>query len=320
MQRFSFLLAIFFLMPNAVFASGTADKAGSKQKPVQVFILAGQSNMVGHGIVKADPKRNGGKGSLEYIVKDPKTVQRYKHLIDSDGKWVVRKDVWVWYQDRVGPLTVGFGARKDRIGPEFGFGHVVSERLDNQVLIIKTCWGGKSLMTDFRPPGAGGKVGPYYTLMIKQVKDVLANLKNHFPDYQGQGYEIAGFGWHQGWNDGLNKKAVSEYESNLAHLIKDLRKEFGVKDLPVVIVVSGFGGRNQKIDRRLGIIEAQFAVAKRPEFKGTVTTVETRDFFREANISPSRQGYHWNSNAETYYLIGEAMGQAMTKLLSKGTN
>ncbi|MFN6107114.1 MAG: hypothetical protein ACK5EA_22025 [Planctomycetaceae bacterium] len=30
------------------------------------------------------------------------------------------------------------------------------------------------------------------------------------------------------------------------------------------------------------------------------------------------QGYHWNTNAETYYLIGEAMGQAMVKLLEPG--
>ena len=34
-------------------------------KPVKVFILAGQSNMQGTGFVKADPKRNGGKGSLD---------------------------------------------------------------------------------------------------------------------------------------------------------------------------------------------------------------------------------------------------------------
>jgi len=31
--------------------------------------------------------------------------------------------------------------------------------------------------------------------------------------------------------------------------------------------------------------------------------------------SPNQQGYHWNSNAETYYLIGEAMGEAMQRLL-----
>jgi alpha-galactosidase len=43
--------------------------------------------------------------------------------------------------------------------------------------------------------------------------------------------------------------------------------------------------------------------------------VSTRDFFRTREESPSGQAYHWNSNAETYYLIGEAMGQAMLQLL-----
>jgi len=31
-------------------------------------------------------------------------------------------------------------------------------------------------------------------------------------------------------------------------------------------------------------------------------------------VSPTGQGFHWNTNAETYYLIGEAMGHAMKKL------
>ncbi len=51
-----------------------------------------------------------------------------------------------------------------------------------------------------------------------------------------------------------------------------------------------------------------------PEFKGNVAFVGTRHFWRPKEVSPSGQGYHWNSNAETYYLIGAAMGEAMLKL------
>jgi hypothetical protein len=36
-----------------------------------------------------------------------------------------------------------------------------------------------------------------------------------------------------------------------------------------------------------------------------------------ASPSPSGQGYHWNSNTETRYLIGEAMGEAMKPLSAK---
>jgi alpha-galactosidase len=293
-------------------AAGQAGKG-----PVKVFILAGQSNMEGAGAIKGSA-RNGGKGSLEYLVKDPRTAKQFAHTVDKDGKWVIRDDVWIWYLGRTGGLSAGFGSRKDRIGPEFQFGHVMGDHYDNHVLLIKTAWGGKSLAKDFRPPSSGGEVGPYYTEMLRHVKDVLGSLKAHFQDYDGKGYEIGGFGWHQGWNDGCSANMVAEYEKNMANFIRDVRKALGAKDLPFVIADSGFGGRNQKVGRRLGIRKAQAAVAKYPEFKGNVFTVETQDFFRPGEESPSRQGYHWNCNAETYFLIGNGMGEAMKKLTAAG--
>lgn len=30
---------------------------------------------------------------------------------------------------------------------------------------------------------------------------------------------------------------------------------------------------------------------------------------------PAGKPYHWNSNVETYYLIGESMGEAMKRLV-----
>lgn len=315
------------------------------QAKLKVFILAGQSNMQGAGQVNINPKSHTkGKGSLEYLVKDPKTAAKFAHLKDKKGQWVKRKDVWIRYDERQGGLRPGFGARNTTIGPELGFGTIVGDAIEEPVLLIKTCWGGKSIMVDFRSPSSGmppkammekmlggmqrrepkatmkdveAKVGFYYREMLSGVDQTLKDLKKYYPAYDGKGYEVVGFGWHQGWNDGGNMDNVNAYEENLANLIKDIRKEWKTPNLPIVIGVSGFGGRNQKVDRRLGIIAAQHAVAKRREFKGTIASVETRDFFRPAEESPSRQGYHWNSNAETYYLIGESMGKAMVKLLKK---
>jgi len=151
--------------------------------------------------------------------------------------------------------------------------------------------------------------------MLTEVEDTLQNLDKHVPGYDGKGYKMAGFAWHQGWNDGLSHGPVAEYEANLTNLIHDLRKEWKSPELPVAIAVSGFGGWNQKIDRRLGIIKAQHAVARRKAFAGTAASVETRGFFRPREDSPGGQGYHWNNNAETYYRIGNGLGQAMVKLL-----
>ncbi len=67
------------------------------------------------------------------------------------------------------------------------------------------------------------------------------------------------------------------------------------------------------------IAESQLAVdgdkGKSPEFKGNVKAVDTRDLWREADVSPVNQGYHYNHNAETYYETGDALGRAMVKLL-----
>ena len=128
------MLAFAFLALSAAAIAEAGPKPApsspdKRLKPVKVFILAGQSNMEGQGFIKADPKRNGGKGSLEYLVKDPATADKFKHLLGKDGKWVVRDDVWIHYLDRKGKLTVGYGAKEDRIGPELGFGHVDRRRL-----------------------------------------------------------------------------------------------------------------------------------------------------------------------------------------------
>jgi alpha-galactosidase len=143
--------------------------------------------MEGHGITRIDQRRNEGKGSLEYMVKNPHTAGRYAHLVDDQGRWVVRDDVWIWYLGRAGGLTVGYGARNDRIGPELQFGHVMGDYFDNQVLLVKTAWGGKSLAKDFRPPSSGGDVGPYYTEMLEHIKEVLADIDKLFPSYDGRG-------------------------------------------------------------------------------------------------------------------------------------
>ncbi len=290
--------------------------AAEAPKPLKVFILAGQSNMEGQGLIAADAKRNDGKGSLEFLVKNPATSERFKHLVDMAGKWVVRDDVWIWYLNRQGPLTVGYGARDDRIGPELGFGHVVGDALDNQMLLIKCAWGGKSLAKDFRPPSSGGESGPYYTQVVQLTKDVLARLKDLFPAYDGRGYELAGFGWHQGWNDRINQAFNDEYEQNLANFIRDIRKDLGAAKLPFVIAETGMSGPEEKHPRALSLMKAQAAVAEYPEFQGNVAFVGTKAFWRAQDQSPSGQGYHWNTNAETYYLIGDAMGRAMLNLLA----
>jgi putative heme-binding domain-containing protein len=312
------------LLLASVLVSGAPLRAADAPK-LKVFILAGQSNMEGQAVADLEGKDyNGGKGTLLHLLKDPAKAALFKHLCTDKGGWAVRDSVWVRYQPekgpvKAGPLTLGYTPYGGRhhFGPELQFGHVIGNHCGGQVLLIKTAWGGKSLYKDFRPPSSGGEVGPYYTKMLADIRTALADLKKDFPKYDGAGYELAGFVWYHGWNDGVDpKNAVPGYEQNLANLIKDVRNDLKAPNLPVVIgELTGPWVDAPGAWKTLR--QAQAAAAARPDFKGTVLFVETHDFVRKPEDSPNPgHGHHEFGNAETYFLVGDALGQGMKKLLT----
>ena len=101
----------------------------------------------------------------------------------------------------------------------------------------------------------------------------------------------------------------------LIQFIEDVRRDLETPNLPFVIAETGMSGLEEKHPRALSLMAAQKAVADYPNFNGNVAFVPTRDFYRPAEVSPSKQAYHWNNNAETYYLIGEHMAHAMIRLI-----
>jgi hypothetical protein len=317
-MKFTRVLTLLFLAAASIAAEA---------KPVKVFVLAGQSNMEGQAVVDLKGRDyNDGNGTLEKLMQDPAKAALFAGLKDSEGKWVVREDVYVRYarENRpllAGPLAFGFSVYGDvhHFGPELQFGHVVGDALENPVLLIKTAWGGKSLYRDFRPPSSGGEVGKYYTLMLAQVREALANLETEFPGTKGLGHELAGFVWYQGWNDGVNPQtAVPEYEQNLVNLIHDVRRDLNAPNLPVVIgeLTGAWVNAPPEWEK---LRAAQAAAAKRPEFAGNVVFVPTRDFVRKAEDSPNTgHGHHEFGNAETYFLVGDALGKGMMSLLRGG--
>lgn len=296
--------------------------AAEPNRKLQVFILAGQSNMEGQAVVDLSGKDyNEGRGTLAQLIDDPRLQPQLKHLRNPNGRWAVRDDVWCRYKREhgpllAGPLSIGFSIYGGHhFGPELEFGHVVGDQIESPVLLIKTAWGGKSLYQDFRPPRSGGTVGPYYKKMIAEVREALANLKTDFPAYDGSGFELAGFVWYHGWNDGVDpKNAIPQYEQNLVNLIQDVRDEFQVPQLPVVIgeLTGPWVEAPQEWDQ---LRKAQAAAASRPEFAKTVRFVPTHDFVRKPEDSPNpTHGHHEFGNAETYFLVGHALGEGMVSL------
>ncbi len=316
-----------FLLVLAV-VHGALSPLGQSQEPlppVPVFVLAGQSNMQGQAVIDLDHPQdyNGGKGTLKALLTDPAHVQQMGHLRDASGSWTVRDDVWIRYQTpdalKRGGLGIGFTGYdgQHHFGPELQFGHRVGQAYDEPVLLIKTAWGGKSLFKDFRPPSAGGTVGPYYEKMISEIRTAMENYQQDFPDLRGRDFYLAGLVWQQGWNDMGDADARAEYEQNLFHLIQDFRQEFDSPWLPVVIGELGNGGESSS-ESMNQIRKAQAAVAQRNAFCGSVRFVKTTPFARPADQSPNvGHGHHWFGNAESYFLIGDGLGKSMLELVGK---
>ena len=112
---------------------------------------------------------------------------------------------------------------------------------------------------------------------------------------------------------------ASEYETNLANFIRDVRVDLNIPDLPFAIASSGMVGYDKTQPyRREDVINAEMKVATYPEFKGSVASVDTRPFARPpAPSSPSDQIYHWYWNSESYWLIGQSLGNAMIDLVKR---
>ena len=283
-------------------------------KTLRVFLLAGQSNMEGHGVADLDDPRdyNGGRGNLRTFLATAAGRAEFADLAATDGRWPERDDVFVTYltmhgERKVGPLSVGFGAYqgKHHLGPELGIGRVLGDRFDEPVLLVKTAWGGKSLAVDLRPPSAEGDTGPFYVQMLAEYRAALAALATDHPKLAGYTPRLDGVVWFQGWNDACDRAATASYDQNLPLLIADLRTEFADAALPFVV---GETGNWDGADFRL----AQLRGTRAPTIAANTRFVATRQFLRPAEQSPNTtHGHHWYGNAESYLRAGDAMGRAM---------
>ena len=332
----------------------TKHAAGATSRPVKVFILAGDATMAGRVKVSL----------LNYQAKQPETIQRFQHLIHN-GDWAERADVWIKNNKQKGNLTVGFGQEPGMFGPELEFGNFVGDHFDEQVLLIKTCpagagsqyAGGASLFGDFRSPSAGvpseavletlrqelaktqehvapgdvqRRCGNLYRDMLTEVWQTLANLKEHFPMYAGQGFEIAGFVWFQGWFDMCHPQFNADHAELLAHFIRDVRADFKVPNLPFVIGQIGYKGGNELEAADVNFRASQAAVAAMPKFAGNVKLVATDPFWDHEAHAVFKKGWQehrdeWNKvgsdyaflylgSAKTNCQIGKAFGEAMIEL------
>lgn len=334
-------LCAYFTRCKRILPRAGKPKNKGKVPPVEVYILLGQSNMLGMGAVSGDKD-----GTLDYAVH---TKHLYPYLVDDNGSWTTSQrvrnvrvmslnDTMHVYHNEF--LTV----RGDTIGPEIGIGHCLEESIDGApIMLLKSCIGNRSLGWDLLPPGSpqfefGDKTyagyrdspaswptnepkpdpvswyaGKQYDDDIANAKNVLQELDKYYPD--ASEYEIAGFFWWQGDKDRYDEAYATMYKRNLVALIQQLRVEFDAPDAKFVLATLGQTSLETASGNEELILNAMLAVdgnsGQYPDFSGNVATVYSHPLSKGGSSNA-----HYNGNAETYMNVGEAMGRAMVEISS----
>ncbi|MEL6813313.1 MAG: sialate O-acetylesterase, partial [Cyanobacteria bacterium J06598_3] len=168
---------------------------------VSVFLLGGQSNMVGLA-------RN---ANLPSNLASPYPA------------------VQIWQADiqdfsNLRPGFSGASGNFGEFGPELTFGRGIDGFAPEEVYLIKHATGATDLANDWDPDGTNNTE---YDIFTNRVTAALAEL-----DSQNIGYDIEGMLWMQGESDTGN--TASAYESNLTAFIADMRDRYG-NDMRFVI-------------------------------------------------------------------------------------
>ena len=244
-------------------------------------MIAGDDNVEGFGYLKQlDSLLNDGK------FQNSEEAQKYAHLRDPQTKqWAERKDVFVVYEHERHKQLQGTlnmrdygGIFNETFGPEVEFGHVMGNAFDEPVIIVKAGWTGKSLGHDFLSPSANGFTGFEWVRMVDAVKHAIENADKIVGDraYRNGRAELAGVVWWHGYSDLVHSHFRDSYQTNLHHLVRDLRRAFHIPYLPIVVGELGGSGINAN-DWEMEIRDEQKAVCTMTGNRTTVF-VETAKF------------------------------------------
>jgi hypothetical protein len=207
-----------------------------------VFLLAGQSNMVGLGFNSELPAGQQGAVAGGHIFYDD-TV----HPNSNTLQWL--------------PLAPGFGVANGRFGPELTFGRRVRALWpDRTIAIIKVAEGATALEDRW----AAG-TGDLYQLLVNHVNDEMQDISQ---DWRPQ---IAGLVWMQGESDAMSLSSANAYGNNLHAFLLSLRADLDVAGMPATAgLINPDGGWQYATAVRNHTVGVS-------DWLGQVATVETND-------------------------------------------
>lgn len=210
-------------------------RAEEAKSIVNVFVMAGQSNMFGS------------KGFAKDYPTSPADLEKDKFLylywvVPSVERTIVglpniqSKD-WTFMQPQAGFF-----------GPEVSFARTALNNM-YPVSIFKFSVGGTSMYYDWGGPGSGG----LYDEMLKNFSEAFGKLRR-----RGHPFRIRGLIWVQGESDAEEPYMAKQYYSRLRELIRHFRASQGYQKLPVIL---GVDEQHPWVKKNSEIVKAQQQLA-----------------------------------------------------------
>ncbi|MGK7927406.1 MAG: sialate O-acetylesterase [Spirulina sp.] len=231
----------------------------SETLSIKLFILAGQSNMV---------------GTFSDLAELPPHLQQTQPNV----LWYDRHDRWVMLQPPTEPLP--FTRRIDNgegFGPEISLGLNLANRLGETVALIKYSVNGTNLDREWNPHVEES----LYSLMKERIRQGREML-----EVRGYSLEVAGFFWMQGESDAKNDLNMAlNYEENLRNLILKIRQDFASPNLPFIYGKIFLTNNHQTYDPEREfqygdvIREAQDRISRMISHTGVVETIDLTRYF-----------------------------------------
>jgi len=298
---FALLLALLFTAAPWA-AAQDADAPDTPDAParpvVHVYLLSGQSNMVGSGQVSelSEAWRQPIDGAMLYSGKG------FEVLTASAG----------------------------RFGPELGFAKVMRQaRPDRRIFLIKFALSGQPLHAGFdggnwqgATPGPNRKtfypgihaedenIGLHYQALMRHAQAGYAALRD-----QGLEPQLQGVVWMQGEADAKNEVSATQYAQSLKLLKQRIEQDLNSEPVPFV-----FGQvlpHEPALDRFTHRSECRQSMANADMHSGHADAIPGCIMVPTENMPLNNDTVHYNT--EGVLLLGQAFGKAMVDVQAKLT-
>ncbi len=271
-----------------------SDETGEENTPMDVYLIAGQSNA--QGITRVDKISLNDPHYDARFVNGFDDVLYYGHAM-SEGT-LIERETAVFQKAGAGLGTVN--ASVPCFGPELGMAKYLADKTEagTKVAIIKYACGGTCLYDSSSPNwNTKSTRGVLYQNLLQTFENGLAGLEK-----QGYDANVKGIFWMQGESD-CNATYSAAYEENLTNLINDLRSDLndicpgkGYDKLPFVIGQVALDSEERLQEYAPIVVQAEINVSAALE---NVTMLYTQKGYVDNYYTlPSNTGdmLHWSAN------------------------